>query len=82
MSNGGGSPFGPFALAQGIGYHELVYKLNELHKEISIEYIQAHQNVEGRQNQTLKTPTSQNKGLQPPACDLQVTRVGKPLAPA
>ncbi len=32
MANGGGSPFGPFALAQGIGYPELVYKLNELHK--------------------------------------------------
>jgi enoyl-CoA hydratase / 3-hydroxyacyl-CoA dehydrogenase len=37
MANGGGSPFGPFALAQGIGYHELVYKLEELHKKFRLD---------------------------------------------
>jgi enoyl-CoA hydratase/3-hydroxyacyl-CoA dehydrogenase len=37
MANGGGSPFGPFALAQGIGYPELVYKLNELHKKFPLD---------------------------------------------
>jgi enoyl-CoA hydratase/3-hydroxyacyl-CoA dehydrogenase len=37
MANGGGSPFGPFALAQGIGYHELVYKLEELHKKFHLD---------------------------------------------
>ena len=37
MANGGGSPFGPFALAQGIGYPELVYKLNELYKKFQLD---------------------------------------------
>ena len=30
MANGGGSPFGPFALAQGIGYPVLLAKLEEI----------------------------------------------------
>ncbi|MCK7503173.1 MAG: 3-hydroxyacyl-CoA dehydrogenase [Desulfobacterales bacterium] len=37
MANGGGSPFGPFALAQGSGYPVLVAKLNELYAKFKLE---------------------------------------------
>ena len=37
MANGGGSPFGPFLLAQGIGYPVLLAKLDELYKKFPLE---------------------------------------------
>ena len=37
MANGGGSPFGPFALAQSIGYPVLVNKLEELYNKFKLE---------------------------------------------
>jgi enoyl-CoA hydratase/3-hydroxyacyl-CoA dehydrogenase len=37
MMNGGGSPFGPFALAQSIGYPVLVEKLEELYRKFKLE---------------------------------------------
>ncbi len=37
MANGGGSPFGPFALAQGIGYLVLLAKLDELYNKFKLE---------------------------------------------
>jgi len=37
MANGGGSPFGPFTLAQGIGYPVLVAKLEELYNKFKLE---------------------------------------------
>jgi enoyl-CoA hydratase / 3-hydroxyacyl-CoA dehydrogenase len=37
MANGGGSPFGPFALAQGIGYPVLVEKLEDLYNKFKLE---------------------------------------------
>lgn len=37
MANGGGSPFGPFVLAQGIGYPVLVGKLDELYARFKLE---------------------------------------------
>ena len=37
MANSGGSPFGPFALAQGIGYNVLLAKLEELHKKFPLD---------------------------------------------
>ncbi len=37
MANGGGSPFGPFALAQGSGYPVLVAKLDELYARFKLE---------------------------------------------
>ncbi len=37
MANGGGSPFGPFALAQGIGYPVLLAKLDELYNKFKLE---------------------------------------------
>ena len=37
MANGGGSPFGPFALAQGSGYPLLVAKLEELYTKFKLE---------------------------------------------
>ncbi|MRR18043.1 MAG: 3-hydroxyacyl-CoA dehydrogenase [Deltaproteobacteria bacterium] len=37
MANGGGSPFGPFALAQGIGYPVLLAKLEEIYKKFPLE---------------------------------------------
>ena len=37
MANGGGSPFGPFALAKGIGYPTLVAKLEELYKKFPLD---------------------------------------------
>jgi len=36
MSNGGGSPFGPFLLAQGIGYPVLLAKLDEVYKKFPL----------------------------------------------
>lgn len=37
MANGGGSPFGPFALAKGIGYEVLNAKLNEIYDKFKLE---------------------------------------------
>jgi enoyl-CoA hydratase/3-hydroxyacyl-CoA dehydrogenase len=37
VGNGGGSPFGPFALAQIVGYDVLVEKLEELYKKFKLE---------------------------------------------
>ena len=37
MANGGGSPFGPFALAQSIGYLVLLAKLEELYAQFKLE---------------------------------------------
>jgi len=37
MANGGGSPFGPFALAQGIGYPVLLAKLEEINKKFPLD---------------------------------------------
>lgn len=37
MANGGGSPFGPFALAQSIGYPALLAKLEELYAKFKLE---------------------------------------------
>lgn len=37
MANGGGSPFGPFALAQSIGYPVLLGKLEELYSKFKLE---------------------------------------------
>ncbi len=36
MANGGGSPFGPFLLAQGIGYPVLLAKLDEVYKKFPL----------------------------------------------
>ena len=41
MANGGGSPFGPFALAQGIGYPVLLVKLEEIHKKFPLDIFKA-----------------------------------------
>jgi enoyl-CoA hydratase/3-hydroxyacyl-CoA dehydrogenase len=37
MANGGGSPFGPFQLATGIGYETLIEKCNELADRFDVE---------------------------------------------
>ena len=37
MANGGGSPFGPFALAQSIGYNTLLARLEDLYKKFNME---------------------------------------------
>jgi len=37
VANGGGSPFGPFALAKGIGYDVLNAKLEEIYKNFKLE---------------------------------------------
>ncbi len=37
MANGGGSPFGPFALAKGIGYDVLNAKLEDLYNNFKLE---------------------------------------------
>jgi enoyl-CoA hydratase/3-hydroxyacyl-CoA dehydrogenase len=37
MANGGGSPFGPFMLAQSIGYNVLLAKMEELYKKFKLE---------------------------------------------
>jgi enoyl-CoA hydratase / 3-hydroxyacyl-CoA dehydrogenase len=37
MANGGGSPFGPFTLAQSIGYPVLLAKLEELYSKFKLE---------------------------------------------
>ncbi len=37
MANGGGSPFGPFALAKGIGYPTLIAKLEDLYDKYKLE---------------------------------------------
>jgi enoyl-CoA hydratase/3-hydroxyacyl-CoA dehydrogenase len=41
MANGGGSPFGPFALAQGIGYPVLLAKLEEVYKKFPLDIFKA-----------------------------------------
>ncbi|MFO7568274.1 MAG: 3-hydroxyacyl-CoA dehydrogenase family protein, partial [Smithellaceae bacterium] len=37
MANGGGSPFGPFALAAGVGYPALLAKLEEVYKKFPLD---------------------------------------------
>ena len=37
MANGGGSPFGPFQLAKGIGYDKLAKRLEELAKKFNVK---------------------------------------------
>jgi enoyl-CoA hydratase/3-hydroxyacyl-CoA dehydrogenase len=37
MANGGGSPFGPFVLAQSIGYNILLERLEDLYKKFKME---------------------------------------------
>ena len=37
MANGGGSPFGPFTLAQSIGYPVLLARLEDLYKKFKLE---------------------------------------------
>lgn len=41
MANGGGSPFGPFALAQSIGYPVLLAKLEEIYQKFPLEIFKA-----------------------------------------
>ncbi len=41
MANGGGSPFGPFALAQSIGYPALLVKLEELYAKFKLDIFKA-----------------------------------------
>jgi enoyl-CoA hydratase/3-hydroxyacyl-CoA dehydrogenase len=41
MANGGGSPFGPFALAKGIGYPVLLAKLEELYNKFPLDIFKA-----------------------------------------
>ncbi|MBI5604354.1 MAG: 3-hydroxyacyl-CoA dehydrogenase family protein [Deltaproteobacteria bacterium] len=41
LANGGGSPFGPFALAQGIGYTVLLAKLEEVYRQFPLEIFKA-----------------------------------------
>ncbi len=45
MANGGGSPFGPFALAQSIGYPILVAKLEEIHKKFPLDVFKVTQTM-------------------------------------
>ncbi len=41
MANGGGSPFGPFALGQSIGYPVLLAKLDEVYKAFPLDIFKA-----------------------------------------
>jgi enoyl-CoA hydratase/3-hydroxyacyl-CoA dehydrogenase len=41
MANGGGSPFGPFALAQSIGYPVLLAKLEDVYKKFPLDIFKA-----------------------------------------
>jgi enoyl-CoA hydratase/3-hydroxyacyl-CoA dehydrogenase len=41
MANGGGSPFGPFALAKGIGYPTLLAKLEEIYAKFPLQIFKA-----------------------------------------
>ena len=41
MANGGGSPFGPFVLAQSIGYPVLLTKLEEIYKKFPLDIFKA-----------------------------------------
>jgi enoyl-CoA hydratase/3-hydroxyacyl-CoA dehydrogenase len=41
MANGGGSPFGPFMLAQGIGYNVLLAKLEEIYTKFPLDIFKA-----------------------------------------
>ena len=45
MANGGGSPFGPFALAQGIGYPVLLAKLEEVYKKFPLDIFKPTQTM-------------------------------------
>ncbi len=45
MANGGGSPFGPFMLAQSVGYPVLVAKLDEIHKKFPLDVFKATQTL-------------------------------------
>ena len=54
MANGGGSPFGPFALAQGIGYPVLLAKLEELYAQVPLRNLQGHKDHERGNHQGIK----------------------------
>jgi enoyl-CoA hydratase / 3-hydroxyacyl-CoA dehydrogenase len=41
LANGGGSPFGPFALAKGIGYPTLLAKLDEIYAKFPLDIFRA-----------------------------------------
>jgi enoyl-CoA hydratase/3-hydroxyacyl-CoA dehydrogenase len=45
LANGGGSPFGPFALAQGVGYPVLLAKLEEIYKKFPLDIFKATQTM-------------------------------------
>lgn len=45
MANGGGSPFGPFALAQGIGYPTLSAKLDEIYQKFPLDVFKPTQTM-------------------------------------
>ena len=45
LANGGGSPFGPFALAQGAGYPVLLAKLEEIYKKFPLDIFKATQTM-------------------------------------
>jgi len=47
MANGGGSPFGPFALAQSIGYPVLLAKLEEVYKKFPLDIFKATKTMKG-----------------------------------
>lgn len=49
MANGGGSPFGPFALAQGIGYPVLLSKLEELYNKFKLEIFKPTKTMQAAQ---------------------------------
>jgi enoyl-CoA hydratase/3-hydroxyacyl-CoA dehydrogenase len=45
MANGGGSPFGPFVLAQSIGYEVLLAKLEDIHKKFPLDIFKPTQTM-------------------------------------
>ncbi len=45
MANGGGSPFGPFLLAQGAGYPMLLAKLEEIYKKFPLDIFKPTQTM-------------------------------------
>jgi enoyl-CoA hydratase/3-hydroxyacyl-CoA dehydrogenase len=49
MANGGGSPFGPFALAQGIGYPVLLAKLEELYNKFKLDVLKPTKTMQAGQ---------------------------------
>jgi enoyl-CoA hydratase/3-hydroxyacyl-CoA dehydrogenase len=49
LANGGGSPFGPFALAQGIGYPVLLGKLEELYNKFKLDVLKPTKTMQAGQ---------------------------------